>query len=275
MSPSLRLFFAIILLPALAHAGAWTQKRDKMETITGASYYRAHDYYNNAGRQLPQQRYDKLEITSYTEYGLRDYLTLGGRSGVAGVRQKAGGFTSRSIESSDTEAFARIRLWNDDLSVFSVQPTLYTPATSRDTNQTNTGGRKFSMGMKSSYGRNYRLLDKWHYADVSAEYVQRLGKESNQLKFEATTGLNIDRHWQVMPQLFVTRNLGGMKDPRTLRNPPNDYDLTKISLTGQYRFNRTNALQLSAFKHVDGKNTGAGSGIGINYVRSIGCVLRC
>ncbi len=249
-------------------AGAWTMPKDQLHVISSVSATTASHYFDTSGKRQRQTNYYKSDASTYLEYGVYDNLTLGGQLTYAYAYQENVGDTSQS-NLGDTEIFGRTRLWSDDLSVVSTQASLMIPSPDAHTTMPKIGSDYVGTTLKASYGRNLSIFQRWHYADLAGAYVLRGGHASDQLKLEAAFGFNVDEHWQLLPQIFVTKNRKKIRAPNFTQSSADDYDATKLQFSIQYKFDNKTAVQLGAFGHVDGKNTGVGHGIMFSYIRNI------
>jgi len=251
-----------------AYAGAWTQKENARQLITSATFYKAPRYFSALGTQLPQPDYHKQEFSVYGEYGLYDDVTLGAQLNLTRVYQDSKTSENSSWNLGDTELFARKRLWQGKRSVWSLQPSVTLPSPEHGHNGPNVGSAHGSAGLRASYGRNFNAFGNAHYADISIAYVYRLGRPANQVKLDATAGLKVSERWQVIPQLFVTKSTAPIQTTTFAQSTDDNYDLFKMQISVQYALDEKRAVQVGAFHHIAGRNTGAGSGIVFGYVRN-------
>jgi hypothetical protein len=262
-------FFTLACLSGSpAHAGAWTQKKGDLQLITTTNIYTADRFFDTRGNTRKQLNFTKQEISAYAEYGLQDGLTIGGQLPFARAEQELATRSATSFNVGDSEMFLRKRLWQDNLNVVSLQPSIIFPSPDSKATVPKIGSDHPSAGLRSSYGRNFEALGKWHYADIEAAYIYRFGQPSDQLKLDVTVGFNMTEKWQIIPQAFITRSTKRIKTATFTQSFADDYNLVKVQLSVQYSFTPASAVQLGAFGHIDGKNTGAGRGITASYVRS-------
>lgn len=255
------LYALLLALPSVAHAGAWTQKQGALQLIATANYYVAHDYYDVQGNKHPQVAFTKEEATLYGEYGLRDDITLGMQTSVARALQ----LNQSSWDMDDTELFLRKRVWQNSDSVASIAPSVVLPSPFHN-NGIPIGSDHPSAGLRASYGTNFKAFGRGHYADISGAYYYRFSTPHDQLKLDATVGLNITDRWQLIPQAFITQSTQKIQNAAFTQSSGDDYDASKLQLTVQYNISPATALQLGAFDTIAGKNTGAGVGSILGFV---------
>lgn len=264
-SPDLLFVIVCILFPFTALAGAWTQKENDWQVIATASLYEASHYFDSQGKKRRQTPYYKQELSGYTEYGMRDDITLGGQFTVARAWQASPINSDSNWNVGDSEFFLRKRLWQNDRSVISLQPSLLVPSPDGQS-MPKVGSDHPAAGLRAAYGRNFTLLGRSHYADIELAYIHRWGAPSDQLKLEATAGLAISTRWQVIPQIFITHSTAKVKNSQFTQSPSDNYDLAKIQLSVQYAITPKHAVQLGAFRNAAGRNTGNGEGFLLGYV---------
>ncbi len=263
------LSWIVALTPISAHAGAWTQKRGEKQLITSISINKATRYFDAQGQKRAQLPYIKQELTSYSEYGLYDDVTLGMQLRFARASQETATGKNSASNIGDSDFFVRKRVWKNDFSVVSVQPSITIPSFDSPHTTPKIGADHPAYGLRSSYGRSFKLLNKWHYADVTGGYIHRVGKPDDQLVLDSTLGFNLTEHWQIIPQLFLTKNRHKIKGGNAFtQSASDDYDLAQAQLSVQYNWKDVGGVQLGVFNNVHGKNTGNSTGILISYIRN-------
>lgn len=260
-------FFCFCLAPD-AYAGAWTQQENAKQFITTASISKAKAYFNTQGTKKSQLPYYKQELSHYAEYGLNDDLTLGGQLRFIRAYQETTTGQNTAANLGDIDIFARKRLWRNDISIISLQPSITFPSPDKAHNTPKIGADHPSYSLRSSYGHNFQLLGQWHYADVSGGYVYRSGKADDQLVLDTTLGFNITPHWQLSPQIFLTSSRHPIQNSRFTQSAADNYNLTKLQLSVQYSSQNYGGFQLGVFDSMQGKNTGQGKGVLLSYIRN-------
>jgi len=258
----------LCILPGTATAGAWTQPKGNIQLITSTTAYTALSYFDAKGKRQAQLPYEKGEFAAYAEYGLSNDITLGGQLALATIQQETLTGREKGYNLSDTEIFLRKHMWQGGTTVLSLQPSLTIPSPDKKRDVPKFGSDDLQAGLRGMVGKNFKLGKRWHYADAGAAYIHRLGSPADQLKFDVTIGLELNDRWQVIPQAFVTKSVKKVKPGRVTLSSADNYDLVKLQFSVQYKFSETKAMQLGAFSHVYGRNTGAGQGAVISYVRN-------
>ena len=269
------LFGLIILCGEPLYAGAWTVTPGKWKRYHDITYYNTDYYYDDAGNRQNQDRYLKFEIGSRAEYGLQDGLTFGASSQLAAVKgsQSFEILTSSSrfsnitvtlrqwnVGLADPKFYLRKRLWQDDASVLSAQATLKTPSIFHYRNLPRSGSDKFSYEARLLAGHNFEWLEGWHYANLEAAYELRPHNDGDLFHLDATTGLNFDDSFTLLPQLFTTWRMDDSAN-RFTQTSNDSYDLVKGQLSAVIPLTREFSLQAGAAHHLYGRNTGGGTSV--------------
>lgn len=193
---------ALCCLSAPAFGEAWTLQEDRVQAITGLVFSEAdHSYGSNAPMQ-----FQKTLFTTYSEYGLRDDLTLFVHTESAYVQVEQGGLAPYHAMDNAVEAGARLRVdpwmgWGD-FGVLSVEASLLTAGAFNFAVSANrsTGGE--GSQLRLLYGRGFRLWD--HDAFFNAEVAHRFltGPRPDETPLDLTGGVWLDGDNMVMAQSF-------------------------------------------------------------------------
>lgn len=269
MTPHIAILRAAIFLLALAsistsaHAGAWLQSKGHGQLISQATYYTTDTFFDANAQEQPQPRFSKHELQPYFEYGATDWLTLGGSAYLQTVRQSG----SSNYGLADPELFGRLRLWQNDQQVISIQPLVKLRSSFRDDGPPRGGSKSTDAELSLLYGRNLNLLGTRDYLDLRAGYRMRNHGLSDQLRGDVALGLNLYDSITIIPALRAITSTDANDSMPFSEGGDLDYSLLKTEITGIYRLNERQALQASLFKHVAGKQTGDGYGISIGFAQ--------
>lgn len=250
----------LLLMPQVAWAGAWTLPKGAGELYLTGNYYSADKYYNASGDDVSIPEFSKYELNPYYQYGYDNGLTVGVSAFLQQINQDlANGAESDNWGLGNTEVFARWRAYEDRQWVVSIQPLVAFPTYYAD-DDPRAGREDFDGEVKALAGFHFDAMGRSHYVDAGFGYRARLGDEHDQWRANMTLGLALNEKWTLMPQIDVARAVGGTGNGVSVAGV-NDYDLTKVQLSGAYKLDDQYTLQLGAFSHVDGENTGAGGGV--------------
>ncbi len=249
------------LLPTAAFGGAWTQDEGKGRAILTAGYYDASDFYNNSGTKTAQPNYHKYELNPYLEYGLYDGLTVGANLSLQRAQQNVPGARDQnSWGVGESEFFVRQRVWQQGGFVASVEPMVKLPPPDAGA-RPRLGSPTPDVGLGGSVGYSGQLFGLPQYADLGTQYRHRFGEQRDQFKMAATLGIGVAQDWVVMPQAFMTWRMAERSGATFTQSAADDYDLTRLQLSGVYSLSTETKLQAGAFADVDGKNAGVGRGV--------------
>jgi len=114
---------ALAVAASLATAGpasaAWTNARDEFFSINELKFVRSDGYYDDSGQKRSGDRVDSLELATWMTYGLTDSVTLLATGGYKFLENRDSGGSSQGL--TKVGGGARIRLWQEGGTVFSVQ----------------------------------------------------------------------------------------------------------------------------------------------------------
>lgn len=251
-----------VLLSAQAHAGAWTQSRGDGLFIGQATYFTSKHYFDFDGEKVRQPAFRKFELQPYAEYGVCDWLTVGGSAYVQSVDQS--GHYNAGI--GDPELFARTRLFNfKNGDVLSVQPLIKLPSYYVDDDMPRGGSRSTDFELSALYGHNWKLFGFKGYSDTRLGYRIRGRGLSSQYRFDQAWGVNITDNFLLIPAVrsVITAEYDDLATFR--EDGEQDYDLAKIELTALYKYDEKRWIHATVFDHVAGAFTGDGRGISIGF----------
>lgn len=268
----LRLFIGLLLVgtaawPALAHAGAWTQQRGHLQSISTLTFSKTSGYFDWRGAAHPQAPYYNQELSHYLEYGLRDDLTLGGKLRFLQIHQNSGTSQNHSSNLGDTSLFLRKRLWQGEKDVWSMQPQLLLPSPDHADDTPKIGSDHPAYGLTLSYGRNFQAFSRKHYTSLNAGGIHRAGPAHDQWILEASAGLSLAEHWTLIPELFLTHSAAPLREGRYSQSSADDYHLSKLQLAVQYEWPEYGKVQLGAFADITGSNAGQSRALLLSYIR--------
>lgn len=261
----IRLFSAIIvwcflLIPTIAHAGAWLQEEGQGEVIINYTFFNSDESYDAFGDKVKTAQFGKSEISPYYEYGVHKDLTIGGAMSYQTVISTNVNQQADDFQFSYYDIFARTYLLKRDDILVSIEPRLHIPV--EENASLNPEGDDIIPELKLSIGAPFKLFSEYSFADAGATYRFRdedtLGNELNDmLELEATIGLKLESDIMLLNQIFYKQSLGRKAGDTTSGN----YELTKLQFSLAYDYWETVYLQAGVFANIDGINTNAGEGI--------------
>lgn len=246
--------------PCICHAGAWVQPAGHFQLIHNVVFYSTGESFAPDGHRRDDPGFRKLEVNPYLEYGASDDWTLGTSFFFQYLEQddaKGGSLSNRGL--GEMEWFARYQLLREHGYALAIQPLVNLPGHYFDKRGPIAGREDWDAELAALSGYGFSWRGRHHYVDAKAAYRYRSGPLRDQYRLSAVAGLQLDDDWQVMPELHFTGRAQGGANVLSLGGQ-NDYELLKAQLSLVWRFNEHYALQLGGFRHIAGKDTGAGGG---------------
>lgn len=262
----LRLFisFITLLTAVTAHAGAWLQPEGHGLLITQGRYYASDSFFDVNGQKQPQQRYTKYELQPYVEYGLTNWLTIGGTAFAQRVSQSG----EKNYGLADPEFFARTMLWQGERQVISLQPLIKFASYFRDSGTPRGGSSSTDAEISLLFGRNLTILSDRDYLDSSMGYRLRGNGRSPELRNNTTLGVHVTDDIQIIPAIrsvVVTT-----PDESSAFSQNGDLDSTYVTaeIGGLVKLDGTQSVQAAFSKTVYGIQSGDGYALSLGYAQS-------
>lgn len=255
--PVLSLFFSV-----QAHAGAWTQAEGEGLFIAQATYFSSDHFFDFDGLRVKQSTFRKAELQPYAEYGLRDWLTIGGSAYVQYMAQA--GDDNQGI--GDPELFARVRLktWENG-DVLSIQPLVKLPSYYMKDNLPRGGSRSIDGELALLYGSSWNYFGITGYTDTKFAYRMRSRGLKPQYRVDQAIGINITDDFLLIPAVRSVITTEYDDTAAFSQDGEQDYDLAKAEVTALYKFDEKRWVHATYFDHIAGAFTGDGRGITIGY----------
>ncbi|WP_340689796.1 hypothetical protein [Hydrogenobacter thermophilus] len=247
---------ALLLLPVISFASAWTREEGEFFIAPFFNYYRAKDYYDKSGNKKPIGcTFEKREVQIYGEYGLKKNTTLTFK--VPYDWLKCAGSTSGL---SDLEVGFIRQVKRGKNYAFSYYGNAIIPT-----------GYSINDNPRLGYGRLgleggflYGLSGKVGFLDTGIGYRYYFGYPSSQVRAYATAGVNALKNLQIITSLDLQMGLGdGTKKVlgQNITLEP-DYKLAQVYVGPRLMLG--NLSLIATYQHVFwGRNTGVGRGFNV------------
>lgn len=258
-------FWAITAIALLctqpAFAGAWTQPEGKGLVIANIGHSTADQRFDDAGGVAPATDFQKTEIRVYLEYGLTDWATLVAQP--EWRHKETGPARGEEVDGlGRVDAGVRVRLWQNDSSVFSVQASGRMPGASDTLAPANGGDTDWEADARLLYGRGFPVLGRHAFTDMQLGYRFRFGDPADELRFDLTTGIDITPKILALFQSFNSVSVGIAKAPFL---PTREH---KLSAGVVYQFDEDWSFQIGGLYAVAGRNVLAERGLVLGVWRS-------
>lgn len=227
-----------------ATAGAWTQPEGQAQAIATLAYSFAVDAFDQDGRAVAVEPFEKLEARLYAEYGLSDWATIAVQPVIR--RKEQGAEMVSGLGRLDLGL--RTRLWRDDFSIVSVEGAISAPGASDELAPLNGGDTDWEIDARVLYGRGFSLGWRQGFADVQAGYRFRFDEPADELRLDMTVGLDVTEQSFAMVQSFNRLSVGAARFPFT------ETQEHAVALSTVYRLNGNWSLQAGTQVTAYGRN---------------------
>ncbi|MGU3492684.1 hypothetical protein ACLBXM_01460 [Xanthobacteraceae bacterium A53D] len=215
---SLRLLaLAFALCPMPAMAGAWTLPPGKSEFWLSTSMAAASSAFGPGHALQNGSEYRKVEQTLLFEHGLTDGLTL-----VLGTQFLAvtlpGPERAQYAGPGYTDVGARFRLAEAGGWVISTQMVARAPGTGDASSRAVVGYTDWEADLRLLAGTSFTLFGRQAFLDFQVADRLRFGPPPDELRLDATFGIELVPGWQALIQSLNVISLGAGEGP--------DFDLS-------------------------------------------------
>ena len=242
--------------PALA--GAFMQAPEQGQVIAQLSFAEAGRSYDAYGRPVAIPAWRKLELSTYGEYGLADWLTVIGQPSWFNFHASPPKYvlppqTARNIERlGATMAGARVRVYEWGDNILSVQAVARYSAGGPDALNFVEMGRRLQADLRLLFGRRIELMGMPGYVDVQAAF-RTDGPFGNQARVDMTIALKPFARTTLMLQSFTAVTPGPLGARFAMSQ--------KAQASMLFDVTDTLAVQLGALVALRGVNCGAERGL--------------
>lgn len=203
--------------------------------------------FDKNGRLIPVPDYRKFELGTYVEYGLADWLTVVLSPAYDRIHSP---FPRQSYSGiGQSEAAARVRIFQNENSVISFQAGLSSPGASL---AYSLGPlevkRTASFELRGLAGKSANLFGMESFADAEAAYRFYGGNQPGEWRFDLTAGVRPSPGLLVMLQSFTSIQYGSKLFPHQ--------SWTKLQPSFVYQLGPQWSIQLGGFFTVSGVNAG-------------------
>jgi hypothetical protein len=251
----LRLVFGVLLalgLAEVAAASAWTLPKGHGQIITTTSLYRSRGGFDDQGQPVPSAQYERVEISSYVEYGLSDRLTIGAEPRHQWASAGSGGAQTRAQAPGDLDLFARYHVLSHGPWTSAFQALAKFPVYSHSLVPAPGNGRR-EYEARFAIGRNFSVIGVSAFMDAELAYRMGTHGVADQVKSDFTIGLGPIGRFELLLKAYRTTSVGD-GDGRA----GSYYDLYKAELSGLMRVSRGVSLEFGAGRDLSGNRVGLG-----------------
>lgn len=245
--------------PALA--GAWTQPKGNGIAIATFGYSFAESRFDDTGQTVPAEDFRKAELRAYLEYGVTDWATLVAQP--EWRNKKTGPGVGEQVDGiGRVDAGVRVRLWQDDSRVISVQATGRMPGAHDDLAPANGGDTDWEADARLLYGRGFPVFGRHAFTDMQLGYRVRFGAPADELRFDLTAGIDVTPRTMAIVQSFNSLSIGTAEAPFLMTREH------KASLSVVYEIDERWSLQVGGLATLFGRNAVEERGLILGVWRS-------
>jgi hypothetical protein len=187
-----------------AWAGAWPMEEGRVQAISSVSYDTAERGFDDAGDSALDADFDKLESSTFIEWGATERLTLFAQPVVQRVsmRQAPGAPVEEATGFASSQVGARYLLGEAAGGVLSVQGALVTQGDVENVINAGLGEGGGAGDLKLLIGRGWGGERRGLWLDGQAGYRWRFDEYPEEARFDATVGVRASPGWTLMAQSF-------------------------------------------------------------------------
>jgi len=262
------LFLVYFCLPTgrTAHANAWTEPAGTGQVIFNLSYFQTSHQYDGFGHIVPLANgayFRQFQLNPYVEFGLSDRTTLVVDAYIPflGYRDIYGRLNSAGWGDSEVGIRRRITSLTSPW-VFSAQGTVLFPGYPADrTPPPGNHNVDVEARVLLGHGEQFSSEKRNFFWDLEAAYRYRNGPPADQVRIDATVGIEPLRRILLLQQFFAIKGLrnGSPITADTNPNAQSDFDLCKIQSSLAFKLDKNTRVQVGWVGTVGGRNTGHGS----------------
>ena len=248
----MRVAAALLLLPSLAQAAAWTQPKGTWQIISGVVASDARRSFDGRGNAVTPALFDRVLLQNDVEYGLFSRVTLFARTETAYVHVRNGTGPAVSAQNNAIEGGVRYRLARglglvSDYDVLSLETSWRTAGAFNFAYSANADVGGEDYGVRLLYGSGFKVgrRDGFLNMEVGQRWLSR--PRPDQTAMDLTAGLWLTPRWLVMLQSFNL--VSGPAMP-----PYVEFRTHKLEVSAAYRLTRHLTLQAGAILSPAGRN---------------------
>ena len=216
------IFVVAFSLGETAAASAWGRRGGELFVLTRADVFEARGSFLASSFLDGEDRFRRLESNFYTEYGLTDRLTLGGKlvygeSRITGARET---IAARGV--TVAEAFVQQKVWSPGNSVGAVRVGVAIPASFDSGVRRELLSEGADVELRALYGHSSNLFGAPVFGSFESAYRKRISNSADQAIVDATLGVEPHRM-----MLFLLRSSNTV----SIRNESEsgaDFDIYRI-----------------------------------------------
>ena len=235
-----------VLCGGAAHASPWGRAPGDVFISTKSEFFSA-----SAPSTDPEApfdiRFERIDASAYVEVGLGAGLTIGGKS-VYGTSTFNDGFSVFTADGvSEAEGFLQVELHRDARQVVAARLSGAAPTRFETGARPGLATDGVDLEARGLYGRTIATRPVKLFAGVEAGYRRRLGSAADQLRVDATFGVEPSRRILALLDVFSIKSLGAAEPGGA------DFDVVKIQPSLALRLARGWTVQAGYVNEIAGR----------------------
>nr|WP_319392719.1 hypothetical protein [uncultured Desulfobacter sp.] len=250
----------LLLYSGPAWAEAWPRSPGEIFFAPKVEYYETGHYWDRSGSLKRQDdKFKKLSIQPYVEYGLTGKDTLTGKCYFDFLDN--GDSSTKGF--SDLEVGYRRNFYNESGRALSAGLTALIPMGYAVYDTPSLGYGRFGVEASISAGYGWQLSERNGFAEAVARYRVYEGYPSDQVRGSLIFGQEVTGALQFILESELQWGLdnGDVLTFGDAKTVDGFYRLLKMTLHGRISITPDTSLVVSVFRHVWGENTGQGGGM--------------
>nr|WP_319490834.1 hypothetical protein [uncultured Desulfobacter sp.] len=252
----------LLVHSAPAWAEAWPRSLGEIFFAPKVEYYETGHYWDRSGSLKHQdEKFKKLSVQPYVEYGLTGKDTLTGKcyfDFLDNGESSTKGF-------SDLELGYRRNFYNESGTAVSAGFTALIPMEYAVYDTPNLGYGRFGAEASLCAGYGWKLSERNGFAEAVARYRVYEGYPSDQVRGSLLFGQEVTGALQLILESELQWGLdnGELLTFGDAKTVDGFYRLLKMTLHGRISITPDTSFVVSVFRHVWGENTGRGGGMAV------------
>ena len=236
-----------LLIPAVAHAGAWLAPEGGGQVVVTTHAAFADRAYTSGWNTQATPAYSKVEAQALFEYGVTDWFTAIAMPTLQGI-DIAAPTTARRGGFGYSDFGGRIRVLASGPWVISAQATIRVPGTRDSANPAAIGYTGIEVDARALVGVSFAVADMPAFVNVEAAQRFRNGAPPGEFRADLTFGVRPWARWLFMAQSFSVIAESAGAPPFTR------YAYHKLQLSAAYDLTRSLTLQVGGYATYAGTN---------------------
>ncbi len=217
--------------------------------------------FDESGALINTESFEKIDFRPYIEWGFHDDITLGFSPSLQYLFQDNLATIDSNLGLSSVEFFLRTPLWKSDSGIISLQPLIAINNPFNNNTLPALSKNQADVEIRLQYGQNLSFGGYKYFTNQEMGYRKRMGKISDEVRFESTIGLKPYEEWLILGQvtgIMSFSDKGALSSANALNTA--GYKLLNAKISTVIPLEKDISLEVGYFKHIYGRNIGAGGG---------------